>query len=105
MMVSMIPYFILIGVTPHELTNVYFIIPVMNIYALIKQLIYGIYDLTSVLLVVGSSAVFIAITFAIGEFMFSQGRWLLVKKLLFSKTTLCYIVRHKYRSVFYTKLY
>lgn len=79
MMVSMIPYFILIGVTPHELTNVYFIIPVMNIYALIKQLIYGIYDLTSVLLVVGSSAVFIAITFAIGAFMFSKGRWVLGK--------------------------
>lgn len=78
-MVAMIPYFILIGVTPHELTTMHFVIPFMNIYALIKQLIYGVYDVTSILLVVGSSAVFIGIIFAIGMFMFSKSKWVLGK--------------------------
>src|SRR5699024_2335886 len=73
-MVAMFPYFILIGVTPHELTTMHFVIPFMNIYALIKQLIYGVYDVTSILLVVGSSAVFIGIIFAIGMFMFSKSK-------------------------------
>lgn len=79
MMIAMIPYFLLIDVSPHELTNTYFVIPFMNIYALIKQLIYGVYDLTSILLVVGSSAVFIAITLGIGMIMFSKSKWVLGK--------------------------
>lgn len=79
MMVAMIPYFLLIDVSPHELTNTYFIIPFMNIYALIKQLIYGVYDLMSILLVVGSSTVFITITLGIGMIMFSKSKWVLRK--------------------------
>ena len=78
-MIAMIPYFILIGVTPHELSTVHFLVPFMNIYALIKQLIYGIYDVSSILLVVGSSIVFISITFAVGMVMFSKSKWILGK--------------------------
>lgn len=79
MMVAMIPYFMLIDVSPNELTHTYFVIPFMNIYALIKQLIYGVYDLTSIILVVGSSAVFIAFTLGIGMVMFSKSKWVLGK--------------------------
>jgi sodium transport system permease protein len=51
----------------------------MNIYALIKQLIYGIYDSTSILLVAGSSTVFIALTFFIAYGMFMKSKWVLGK--------------------------
>lgn len=78
-MLAMIPYFVLIDVSAHELTATYFVIPFMNINALIKQLIYGVYDLTSILLVVGSSAIFIVIIFAITALMFSKDRWVLGK--------------------------
>ena len=77
MMVSMIPYFLLIGITPNEFQPYHFIIPFMNIYALIKQLIYGIYDLNSILLVAGSSIIFIAITFTIASLMFQKSKWVL----------------------------
>lgn len=79
MFIAMIPYFILIDISPNEFTSTYFIIPFMNIYALIKQLIYGIYDMTSILLVVGSSTVFILITLGIGMIMFSKSKWVLGK--------------------------
>lgn len=79
MMVSMIPYFLLIGITPNEFQPYHFIIPFMNIYALIKQLIYGIYDLNSILLVAGSSIIFIAITFTIASLMFQKSKWVLGK--------------------------
>lgn len=79
-MLSLIPYFMLINVSAHELTPIYFVIPFMNIIALIKQLIFGIYDLTSILLVVGSSAIFIVIIFAIGAFMFSRSKWVIGKE-------------------------
>lgn len=38
MMLLIISYFILIGISLHELTNAYFIIPFMNIFAPMKQL-------------------------------------------------------------------
>ncbi|HLR15713.1 MAG TPA: ABC transporter permease [Bacillota bacterium] len=79
MFLAMIPYFILIDVSPNEFTHTHFLIPFLNIYALIKQLVYGIYDITSILLVVGSSVVFILITLGIGMFMFSKSKWILGK--------------------------
>lgn len=78
-MLIMVPYFILIGISANELTAVHFIIPFFNIYALIKQLIYGIYDLSNLLLVAGSSTVFIIISFVIAALMFMKSKWVLGK--------------------------
>jgi sodium transport system permease protein len=77
--IAMIPYFVLIGTSANELTKTYFMIPFLNIYALIKQLIYGIYDVTSILLVVGSSSIFIALSFFVAYGMFKKSRWVLGK--------------------------
>ncbi|WP_110111608.1 ABC transporter permease [Bacillus sp. CGMCC 1.16541] len=79
MTVAMIPYFLLIGTSVNELTSTHFLIPFLNIYALIKQLIYGVYDVTSILYVVGSSVVMIGITFVIAYMMFTKSRWVLGK--------------------------
>ncbi|MXQ53567.1 ABC transporter permease [Shimazuella alba] len=76
---AMIPYFLLIGVSVNELTTTHFLIPFLNIYALIKQLIYGIYDINSILLVSGSSVVFIALSFFIAYTMFMKSKWVLGK--------------------------
>ncbi|WP_226669929.1 ABC transporter permease [Metabacillus litoralis] len=76
---AMVPYFVLIGVSVTELNSTHFMIPFLNIYALIKQLIYGIYDVTSILLVVGSSIVFIIITFVVAYAMFMKSKWVLGK--------------------------
>jgi sodium transport system permease protein len=76
---AMIPYFLLIGVSANELTTTHFLIPFLNIYALIKQLIYGIYDINSILLVSGSSVVFIALSFFIAYTMFMKSKWVLGK--------------------------
>ncbi|MDQ0230380.1 ABC transporter permease [Metabacillus malikii] len=76
---AMVPYFFLIGVSANELSTTHFIIPFVNIYALIKQLIYGIYDVSSILLVVGSSTIFIAISFLVAYMMFMKSKWVLGK--------------------------
>ncbi|WP_028776259.1 ABC transporter permease [Shimazuella kribbensis] len=76
---AMIPYFLLIGTSANELTTTHFLIPFMNIYALIKQLIYGIYDFTSILFVVGSSSIFIVLTFFLAYAMFLKSKWVLGK--------------------------
>jgi sodium transport system permease protein len=77
--IAMIPYFVLIRTSANELTKTYFMIPFVNIYALIKQLIYGIYDVTSILLVVGSSSIFIALSFLVAYGMFKKSKWVLGK--------------------------
>ncbi|MCH1627271.1 ABC transporter permease [Ferdinandcohnia quinoae] len=77
--IAMIPYFILIGISANELSTVHFLIPFFNIYALIKQLIYGIYDISSILLVTGSSLVFIICSFLIALVMFMKSKWVLGK--------------------------
>lgn len=76
---AMVPYFVLIGVSVTELNSTHFMIPFLNIYALIKQLIYGIYDVTSILLVAGSSLVFIIISFLVAYAMFMKSKWVLGK--------------------------
>lgn len=79
MTIAMIPYFLLIGVSVNELTTTHFLIPFFNVFALIKQLIYGVYDLSSILYVAGSSAVVVAITFGAAYIMFTKSRWVLGK--------------------------
>ncbi|WP_159887280.1 ABC transporter permease [Paenibacillus puerhi] len=79
MFVGMIPYFLLIGLAPNELTPIHFLIPFMNIFALLKELIYGIFSLSSLLLVLGSSLVLIGAGFAAAYAMFSKDKWVLGK--------------------------
>lgn len=79
MFIGMIPYFMLIGVSPNELTTVDFVIPFLNIYAFLKELIYGIFHIQSLILVVVSTFVFIAICFAAASWMFKKDKWVLGK--------------------------
>ncbi len=76
-MLGMVPYFILLMVSPHELTNLHFLVPIVNIFALIKQLIAGIYEISSIVMVLGSSAVFILLIFTAATFMFKKSKWVL----------------------------
>jgi sodium transport system permease protein len=77
MFLSLIPYFLLTGVVPNELTTLHFIIPFMNIYALLKELIYGIFSIQSILLVTGSSLVMVLIGFSLANWMFKKDKWVL----------------------------
>lgn len=77
--VAMLPYFILMRVSANELTAKHFLIPFLNINALIKQLIYGVYDVKNILFVALSSAFFIAIAFAVAVGMFRKSKWVLGK--------------------------
>lgn len=79
MFLAMVPYFLLMGVIPNEFTLTHYIVPFMNIFALLKELIYGIYSWSSMLLVAGSSLVVIVIAFLIANWMFTKDKWVLGK--------------------------
>lgn len=75
----MIPYFFLIGLSPNELQMHHFLIPFLNIFALIKQLIYGIYKIDSMLYVAASSIGLMVIGFSLAFMMFRKSKWVLGK--------------------------
>ncbi|WP_028400158.1 ABC transporter permease [Ectobacillus panaciterrae] len=79
MSIVMIPYFLLIGLSPNELQAKHFLIPFMNIFALIKQLMYGIYEPINILYVAGSSLALMAVCFFIAYAMFQKSKWVLGK--------------------------
>ncbi|GAA0376043.1 ABC transporter permease [Bacillus horti] len=79
MFVGMVPYFLLLGVVPNEFTFGHYVIPFMNIYVLLKELIYGIYSIQTILYVVGSTALVVAVAFTIANWMFTKDKWVLGK--------------------------
>jgi len=78
-MIMMLPYFLLLGISVNELNNIHFLIPFFNVFALIKQIMYGIIDPMNVFLVVISLSILIAITFFIASLMFKKSKWVLGK--------------------------
>ncbi|MDH2453765.1 MULTISPECIES: ABC transporter permease [Priestia] len=79
MMVAILPYFLLMGKSVHELQPSGFLIPIYNVFALMKQLLYGVYDMQSLAYTIGSLSVCTVVLFTIGYTMFTKSRWVLGK--------------------------
>ena len=79
MMVAMLPYFLLMGKSVHELQSGVFLIPIYNVFALMKQLLYGVYDMQSLVYTIGSLSICTVVLFVVGYTMFTKSRWVLGK--------------------------
>lgn len=79
MFIAMAPYFFLLGVGVNELGAIHFLIPVMNMFALLKELVYGIFSLSNLLMTLGSSAALVAVMYVIAAIMFKKDKWVLGK--------------------------
>lgn len=77
MFLALVPYFLLIGLAPNELQSYHFLIPFMNTFALLKELIYGIFSFSHMLFVAASSILFILIGFLFAYAMFRKDKWVL----------------------------
>jgi sodium transport system permease protein len=77
MFIAIVPYFLLVGLAPNELEAIHFLIPFMNIFALLKELIYGIYSLSHTLYVAGSSLLFMILGFTLAYGLFKKDKWVL----------------------------
>ncbi|GAB2697661.1 ABC transporter permease [Paenibacillus thermoaerophilus] len=79
MFLALVPYFLLVGQGANEMKTYYFAIPFMNIFALLKELMFGIFSAQNLLLVCGSTALFSAVCFAAAYVMFRKDKWVLGK--------------------------
>ena len=79
MFIAMVPYFLLIGVGVNELSTIHFLIPVMNTFAILKELVYGIYSFENLLMTLLSTSALVAVMYAIAAVMFKKDKWVLGK--------------------------
>lgn len=54
-----------------------FVIPILNVYSLLKELLFGIIDYKHILLVIGSNVVCIIVFFIIGRILFLKDKWVM----------------------------
>ncbi|TFE01344.1 ABC transporter permease [Jeotgalibacillus sp. R-1-5s-1] len=76
-MISIFPLMIITGIGVNELTNTHFMIPVLNIFTILKELSFGIVDVQHILLMAGSNLLCVVIAFVVGRVMFLKDKWVM----------------------------
>ncbi len=78
--VMMLPMFPIMFITSAGVTELgfhHFVIPFMNLFALMKELIYGIIELDHILLTIGSNIVYMFVFYIIGRILFMKDKWVM----------------------------
>ncbi|WP_449539022.1 ABC transporter permease [Ferdinandcohnia sp. Marseille-Q9671] len=77
MMIAMFPAMIITGIGVNELSANHFIIPIMNLFSLLKELLFGIVNYEHILYTFGSNILCIVIFFVIGRILFMKDKWVM----------------------------
>lgn len=76
-MVAILPSMYIVNLGLNELTMMHFSIPIMNFFALTKELFYGVVDVQHILLNIGGNVLGAIVIFFIGRIMFMKDKWVL----------------------------
>ncbi|WP_453991173.1 ABC transporter permease [Bacillus nitroreducens] len=77
LMIPMFPAMIIVGIGINELTTFHFAMPIMNLYTLFKELLFGIVNFEHILIAFGSNIVCMLIFFVIGRILFMKDKWVM----------------------------
>lgn len=77
MMLAMFPAIITSTIGVNELSLNYFIIPILNLFSLLKELLFGIIDMQHILIVIASNLVCMIIFFIISRILFLKDKWVM----------------------------
>lgn len=77
LMLGMFPSMILSGIGVNELSFQHFVIPIMNLFSLLKELIFGVIDYEHILVTIGSNLVCMVVLFIIGRILFLKDKWVM----------------------------
>lgn len=75
MMLTMIPAMFMVTLGVNELTTTHFIVPVLNIFAIFKEVLLGIIDYSHIAMVLGSNVVVVVILLIVARLFFLKDRW------------------------------
>ncbi|MCM3585470.1 ABC transporter permease [Mesobacillus maritimus] len=77
MMLTILPTMIITGIGINELTFEHFAIPIMNLFSLLKELLFGVINYEHIVITLGSNIVFMVLFFIIGRIMFMKDKWVM----------------------------
>lgn len=76
-MIVIFPAMFLVSLGVNELTTTHFIIPIVNIFTIFKELFFGIINVEHIILTIISNLLIAIVIFSIGRFMFLKDKWVL----------------------------
>lgn len=77
MMLAMFPSMIITGIGINELSFQHFAIPIMNLFSLLKELLFGIVQMEHILITLVSNLICMVIIFIIGRILFMKDKWVM----------------------------
>ncbi|QFG00757.1 ABC transporter permease [Psychrobacillus glaciei] len=77
MMLSIFPMLILSGVGINELSFQYFAVPMINLYAILKELIFGIVNYEHIVITIVSNLIFMIVALVAARILFMKDKWVM----------------------------
>ncbi|MDZ5473660.1 ABC transporter permease [Bacillus sp. 31A1R] len=77
MMVAMFPVMIIASTGINELSFSHFAIPILNLFSLLKELLFGVINYEHILIAIGSNLICMLIVFVIGRILFLKDKWVM----------------------------
>lgn len=79
MFIAIVPYFFMTMIGVNELSAVHFLIPLLNTFALLKELLYGVFSISNVFMTIFSTGLLVLVMYVIAAVMFKKDKWVLGK--------------------------
>jgi sodium transport system permease protein len=77
MMLAMFPSMLITGIGINELGFQHFAIPIMNLFSLLKELLFGVVQVDHILLTLASNVITMVVIFIIGRILFMKDKWVM----------------------------
>lgn len=77
MMITMFPAIITSTIGVNELSMTHFVIPILNLFSLLKELLFGIIDYQHIFAVIASNLIGVVIFFVISRILFLKDKWVM----------------------------
>ncbi|MEH7352244.1 ABC transporter permease [Neobacillus drentensis] len=77
MMLAMFPTMILSSIGINELSFQHFAVPILNLFSLLKELVFGIIDYEHILITITSNLVSMILLFIVGRILFLKDKWVM----------------------------
>ena len=76
-MIVMLPALLTSSLGLNELSTIHFVVPLMNLFTIFKELFFGVLNVEHILLTLSSNILLAIIIFFIGRVLFMKDRWIL----------------------------
>ncbi|MEH7392285.1 ABC transporter permease [Bacillus sp. JJ1474] len=77
MMLAIIPTMVISGIGINELGFEHFAIPIMNLFSILKELVFGIVNIEHILITIASNVICMIVLFIIGRILFMKDKWVM----------------------------